>query len=863
MRHARLVSVFLFLVLPVFFLMHCASPQSDAPLRDAPIALTWQVESHLEVPNTFTSTLTLTNTDAAPLGASGWTMYFNFIRLIDTATVSDQVKITHINGDFFKMEPTENFPALAQGEATKITFRTAFWAVKKSDAPAGFYMVYSDMDGNDLPPQPVSNYTVGAFETAAQTMRSPADVLPVPTPTSRYRDNATLTLIDAAELPPVVPTPNTWSRGTGTFEVSASTLIGHDPALEKEAAHLAAALGQGLISTPTTAATETEAPIQLSMDAGMADDRSGAYALSISDTGVSIVGVDAAGVFYGIQSLRALIPVDAFNNPADAFALPTMEISDGPRFPYRGLHIDVSRNFHTKESILQVLDLMGFYKLNKFHFHLTDDEGWRLEIDGLPELTEVGSRRGHTLDESTHLYPSLGSGPDPDVSNGTGYYTRKEFIEILRYATDRHIEVIPEIDVPGHARAAIRSMEVRYNRLSAEGDEEAASRYRLAHPADTSTYASVQMWNDNVIDVCQPSTYAFLEKVVDDVVAMYTEAGVTLETVHIGNDEVPHGVWQGSPACQALSTTQYNDYFLQKMSEMLTSRGLNLAGWEEIALTADTAHGSAIKVPNPTFLNSNFRPYVWNAVWGWGSEGTAYTLANAGYQIVLSNATNLYFDFAYDKDPEEPGFYWAGFVNTQKAFAFNPFNLYQNAQNALFGQPIDASTVYRDFPRLTPEGKQNIMGIQGQLWSESAKGAALLEYQLFPKVLGLAERAWAAAPDWVTIDNDASRTAAEFTGWNVFANQIGQSELPRLDALWGIRYRIPPPGISMDGASTVANVAFPGLTLHYTTEKRLPTAEDPIYAGPVPFIGQINVAAFASNGRSSRPASLGTNPLGN
>ncbi len=293
------------------------------------------------------------------------------------------------------------------------------------------------------------------------------------------------------------------------------------------------------------------------------------------------------------------------------------------------------------------------------------------------------------------------------------------------------------------------------------------------------------------------------------------------------------------------------------MYEILSSRNLILAGWEEIALTESEVNGAVQKVPNLAFADKNFQPYVWNAVWGWGSEGTAYQLANAGYKIVMSNATNLYFDFAYDKDPEEPGFYWAGFSNAKKTFSFNPFDLYQNASTSLFGQPIDAAVTYRDYPRLTEAGRRNVLGIQGQLWSEAVKGPALLEYQLFPKMLGLAERAWAPEPAWFSESNATVRREAEANGWNVFANMLGQQELPRLDYTADVGYRIPPPGARLNGTQLEANVAYPGLEIHYTTEDRDPTPQDPVYSGPLDFEGRISLRAFSAGGKSSRTTRIG------
>lgn len=851
-----------FICLFVFSLMtmQCQQPASETPpsYEPAPLSLHWRVVSHLEIADAFTSELIIENTSPEALGSSGWTLYFNFIRMVDAASLPPSVRLTHINGDFFKLEPTDSFPTLAQGESVTIPMTGGFWAIKKSDAPAGFYMIY---DGNETP-MPVADYTVGAFETPAQTMRMPSDQIPVPTPASLYAENAQLSLLPPSELPPVVPTPQSVIAGDGTVTIDASTTILYAAGLSKEANHLASYLGKVLTQTPDVleASTGNEDAIFLSIDQSIAPttDIEGHYTLSISPAnGIAIRGADPAGLFYGIQSLRAMLPPAAYTSPQSSIELQAVSIQDGPRFAYRGMHVDVARNFHTKESILKVLDLMGLYKLNKFHFHITDDEGWRLEIDGLPELTEIGGRRGHTLDESAHLYPSLGSGPNPYDSNGSGFYSRQDFIEILQFAQERHIEVIPEIDLPGHARAAIRAMEARYNQLAA-ANESNADQFRLIHPDDESQYQSVQLWNDNVVDVCLPSSYTFIEHVVDALVAMYEEAGLTLTTLHTGNDEVPPGVWSASPACEALGHDQPNVYFLEKLSDLLQTRNILLAGWEEIALANQFHDGSTSKEPNPAFVDNEFRPYVWNAVWGWGAEGTAYKLANAGYKIVMSNATNLYFDFAYDKSPEEPGFYWAGFSNTRKAFAFNPFDLYQNASVSLMGQPIDPTVTYQSYPRLTPEGRNNILGIQGQLWSESTKGAALLEYQIFPKLLGLAERAWAQPPDWFADEDATSRAQAEQAGWNIFANKIGQHELPRLSALHSIRYRIPPPGVTVRGNQVHANTAFPGLTIHYTTEDRPPIASDPLYTDPIEFTGgKLNFSTFAPNGRSSRVTSIG------
>ena len=397
MIYSRIVKLLLVAVTALLF-THCQSPDmsSPSPLEPAPLSLHWQVISHLESPGTFSSELKIINNDEEPLSNSGWTLYFNFIRMIDVSSLPASVQVTHINGDFFKLEPASDFPTLTQGQELTIPFKTNFWAVKKSDAPAGFYMVYTDASGQDAAPRPVINYTVGAFETPAQTMRNASDEVQVPTPATRFAENAALHLLDPSALPPVVPTPGRFTRGQATLSISAATRIFYQAGLEDKASQLASNLAEVLTGKPTVTESSASGPntIFLTVDKGQSafeGDQAGAYTLSISrKNGIIIQGADQAGVFYGIQSLRSMIAPAAYLEPQQTIEIQEIEIQDAPRFPYRGLHIDVSRNFHSKASILKVLDLMGLYKLNAFHFHLTDDEGWRLEIAGLPRTNNVG-----------------------------------------------------------------------------------------------------------------------------------------------------------------------------------------------------------------------------------------------------------------------------------------------------------------------------------------------------------------------------------------------------------------------------------------------------------------------------------------
>jgi hexosaminidase len=824
------------------------------------LLLRWGVlDNHLD--GGFSSRLTLINNTSAPL-ESEWTIYFNFLRVVDSESVTPPLAIEHVNGDLFRIRPRDNFGSLPPGDSVQVEFRSAAWAVGATDGPAGAYIVI----GDELSAKPTIKSVgieIEPFLDERQTDRGPGDNKPVQTPALDYARNSAITSLPPANVMPITPTPTMLEWSDGEFKLSAGLSISAPEELQGEAELLADRLFDFIGIAPAVSEFSGDdgglirLRLQEATDANLSGANDERYTLLVDPTdGIDIVGSSAAGVFYGIQSLLALIDPPV-STTAEA-TVGAVRIMDAPRFGYRGMHLDVARNFQTKESVLKLLDVMSFYKLNRFHFHLTDDEGWRLEIAGLPELTDVGAFRGHTATESDHLVPSFGSGPDPDprVSNGSGFYSREEYKEILRFAHARHIEVIPEIDVPGHARAAIVSMKERHRRLMAAGQEDAAVQYMLTHPDDESKYMSVQHWNDNVMDVCMSSTYEFLEHVVQDIVDMYREAGVPLATIHTGGDEVPAGVWSKSPACAELAATEGDrhlpSYFLNRLNNIISGHGLVTAGWEEVALYVDEAGGHSGKEPDVSLLGKSIRPYVWNSIWGAGSEELGYRLANAGFEIVLSSASNLYFDLAYDKHPEEPGYYWAGYVDTRKPFELEPYDLYRSGTEDLMGNPISQS-IYSDKEVLTDRGRSNILGIQGQLWSENAKGSKMMDYLVFPKLIGLAERAWAPQPSWSKAPTMRERDSALDAAWNEFANRLGSRELPRLDVTFGgVGYRIPPPGAVIEGSLLKANVAFPGLEIRYTTDGSRPEVTSALYTGPVEVSGSVRLRTFNRRGRGSR-----------
>ena len=385
---------------------------------------------------------------------------------------------------------------------------------------------------------------------------------------------------------------------------------------------------------------------------------------------------------------------------------------------------------------------MSFYKLNHLQLYLSEDEGWRIEIKELPELTKVGGQRQHTSKDSPALHPSYGSGPNAYEDNtfGSGFYSREDFIEILQYAAKRHIKVIPTINFPGHARAAIKSMEARYEYFIAKGDKDLANEYRLIDPDEKSKYYSAQGYDDNVVNVARESVYKFYDTVIKSISDMYREADIPFTFFHTGGDEVPQGSWSDSPMIndqldkmsEKIHPMDLQVNFFRKAVNMLEKYNVTIGGWEEVVLKRMENRAQGGTEINSEFVNKRVVPYFW--INAWGQEDLAYRLANQGYEVVLCNVTDFYFDLAYDKDPKEPGLYWGGFNNTKDAFETAPLDLFKTTTTTPSGQPIDIDNTFKDRERLKEKNKKNIIGVQAQLWSETIKGDGMLEYFYLPKI---------------------------------------------------------------------------------------------------------------------------------
>ncbi|HVH66420.1 MAG TPA: family 20 glycosylhydrolase [Gemmatimonadales bacterium] len=789
---------------------------------------------------------TLTNRDAKPLAASGWAIYFSSLQWAQPGSVGGGFAIEDVIGDLHRLVPRTGFAGLAPGASIRIEYVTD-QVVNRSFVPGGPYIVFDDGTNTG---HPLTDFMAAPFERPPQGAGHDPRVV---TPQAQFALDSVSRDIPADELPLVFPTPAQVKRGAGELRLTGMPAIEAPDSLRSEAAFAADYL-RPYVGTGRN--RSGSAVLRLATGHIEGQNSFEAYELVVDPTqGIRVTGASPAGVFYGLQSLRTLLPPLPSRG---GLAVPTIRVVDAPRFSYRGFLLDVARNFQPKSSVLRTLDLLARYKLNVFHLHLTDDEGWRLEIPSIPELTTVGARRGYPVDSKQFLPSAFGSGPEVDRPWGSGFFSRADYMEILRYAAARHIEVIPEIEMPGHARAAIKAMEAR---LRTTGDRQ----YVLSDPDDRSVYSGPQGYHDNVMNPTLETTYAFIERVVSDLVAMHHDAGVPLRHIHMGGDEVPAGVWQGSPAAQtylqAHGLTSVDDLwfvFYGRIEQILKAHDLPLAGWEEIAVRKTRRDGQPTNIPNPRFAERGWRAYVWNNVPGWGAEDLAYRLANGGYQVVLSPVSNLYFDLAWNQNPEERGLDWGGYVDLRKPFEFIPFDYYRNVRFDRRGNPLDPA-VFAGKERLTEYGRANIVGIQGNLWAETLGGEGRLEYMIVPRLFALAERAWAPAPDWAT-ERDPARTDALYRdAWSRFVNVLGKRELPKLDReVPDLNYRIPTPGLLADGRVVRCSVELPGFTLRYTTDGSEPTTRSPVVSGPIQMQGSrtISVAAFSSTARKGHTARL-------
>jgi len=788
----------------------------------------------------------LTFTAKEAIAAKDWTIHFSQIAPIQSFE-SEDFSVKHLNGDLHLISLKDTFSGFAAGEQKTLNFRAMFWSLAESDVMPNYIVSavglqprviestkpFIDKDtGLEVVPH-VETFT----NVDRQFKRSATDKTQWLTSEVLYQRNSVLVEDKLAVIQAIIPTPKSvhFDENMGFANLSQGIAVSLGNVKHK---NVDAALAR--LDTLGVKQSANGLPLRLSI---VSNDNQviGSYSLKVSAKEITIVGVDSNGVFNGLQSLASLVTVGESR-------IPMVAVEDEPHYAFRGMLVDVARNFHSKAFILKLLDQMAAYKLNKLHLHLGDDEGWRLEIPSLPELTDIGAKRCFDVAEENCLMPQLGAGIDEN-SSVSGYYSVEDYQEILKAASARHIQVIPSLDMPGHSRASIKAMTARFKKYQALEDEAKAQQFMLEDFTDKTKYSSVQFYGDNTINACLESSYDFVIEVMTQVKKIHADAGQPLTRYHIGADETA-GAWLESPVCKAFvadndkGVTQMSElgaYFIERVAGILSELDIETAGWSD-----GMEH---TRVDNmPAIVQAN----AWDALF-WGGHDKVHQLANRDWQVVISSPDVLYFDFPHEADPKEHGYYWASrHTNTEKVFQFMPDNLPVHAEFWLDRQ--DNTYVADDTKTPMAQG-QKFLGIQGQLWSENVRTDDMVEHKVFPRLLALAERAWHLA-DWAVPYNyqgaKYSSKSGTFTEkmkvsrdkeWTVFANTLGQKEFAKLE-LAEVDYRLPTVGAIIKMGKLHANIAFPGLLIEYQVNGG---TWHP-YKGPTAVSGQVSIRSRSTNG---------------
>ncbi len=496
----------------------------------------------------------------------------------------------------------------------------------------------------------------------------------------------------------VVPYPANVTPTTGTLRLASLTNIAvSDPSdrellalAERAAISLREDAGLGLAVRSDVAGTVAGAVLlRIVPDPSIGLE---GYRLTVSPTGITIEAGAHAGLFYGVQTLRQLLPLGT-SEAASGATVPGITIVDQPRFPYRGTHLDVGRHLFPVAFIKRYIDLMAMYKLNTFHWHLTEDQGWRIEIRKYPRLTEVGSCRKETILEKNF---------DPYVGDGVpycGYYTQDEIREVVAYAAERYVTVMPEIEMPGHSVAALAS----YPELACtEGPFEVATRWGVTE------------------DIFCPTeeTFAFLEDVLTEVMELFPS-----RYIHVGGDEAPKTRWRESDVAQAVirreglaDENELQSYFIRRIERFLNAHGRRLVGWDEI-------------------LEGGVAPEATVMSWR-GMEG-GIEAARQGHDVIMTPSSDVYLDY-YQADPAGEPLAIGGYLPLERVYAF---------------EPVPAE--------LTPEESRHVLGGQANVWTEYMATTDHVEYMVFPRLLALSEVVWSPKDlrDW---DVFVSRLPVQF-----------------------------------------------------------------------------------------------------
>lgn len=744
-----------------------------------------------------------------------WSLHWNQqSAIIDNDSLPPNLKYQYVAGQSYNILSFGKGFTLNTGESVSVDLKQSGVVKRKSDLPVGGFVVIDN--------QFIDVKFINLWQNAIGIER-----LDIPSSVDRYNNYLSST-VNKSELDLIVPTPNTIELLGGELPLKSKYSINIDESLN---------LDSNLIVSLLDEVTEIDIKENDSINdiyVNYVDDlNEESYILNINQDKILISASDRAGALYAIQSLKQIFLVSKLENTP----IKNLIVNDSPRFSYRGMLLDISRNFYGPEKIKQIIDYLSFFKINHLDFRITDDEGWRLEIPGLEELTEVGSKRAYTKDEFENLIPMYGSGPDTD-SSGSGYLSRVEFIDILKYANQRNITIIPQISFPSHARSAIISMNARYQKYMKLGNIVEAEKYLLIDPEDKSEYYSAQGFNDNIACICRESAYTFYDKVIDEVYLMYKDAGVKFQKFGVGADELPYGAWQKSPICDKFMdeksiTGDYNalyEMMQRRVYNKLSSYDLTMTGWDDILLKLTEKNQSETKIKD-FFKDDDILLYVWKNDWGQGRQDMIYKYANLGYKTIMSNSSAFYFDMVDDRDFDNIGLSWSGYADYKDIWTVDVYDIFNDSYG------VEKNNISQDYinssEKLNPENRENIIGIQSQIWSETIKSEDILDYMFMPNIIVFSQKAWSNDPKWMTISDQGLRRKTLQKEWNNFANNIGQRLLPIVDNIFeGLKYDLPKPGGVIINDSLFANSAFPGLHIKYTLDGSIPNSESTNYSSP-------------------------------
>lgn len=488
------------------------------------------------------------------------------------------------------------------------------------------------------------------------------------------------------------------------------------------------------------------------------------YKLSVEKNKITITASAKPGAFYGIQTLLQLLPPSIYGTPTgfEEWIVPMVEISDGPRFPYRGFMLDVSRTFFDIGVLYKYVDWLSYHKINTFHLHLSDDNGWRIEIKKYPLLTQKGAWRG----PGEVLPATFGSGN----KRYGGFYTQKEMKALVKYAMDRNIEIIPEIDLPGHSKAL-------------------AACYPDVLCKTDSSFASVQGEKNNVLCVSKEDNYKMIDNIIKELVAIFPS-----DYIHVGGDEVNMDNWMACPDCSALmqrdgmkSPEELHNYFMRRIEKIVLKYGKKMAGWDEIIDCGS--------------LNKDSRVYAWRRI----SKGI--DSAKKEHPTIMQIGEFCYLDMK--QSYLERGHNWAGLVPLEKVYSFDPAAQIIKYKNSK-GEYITDTLSVKDI--------SHIIGTQVGLWTELLnKPARFIEYQTFPRICASAEVGW---------------TNPNKKNWDDFYRRLTKVHYERLYNM-GIAFRLQYPDIKYIGNSLKVGLPYEWAIVRYTSDGSEPNYSSTIYTGDI------------------------------